>query len=155
MRKRNIIIVSILFVLSVAGGILAVRYLPGVVPYRKCSEVYKQYSKVEGVRATYVKDFRLNDTLVVGVTLLEATSDDGWSTLKDNFELIDVQEESGDGKRLLGLKLVTLKDSKDSMETYLCSYSCYRKSVCVYHTHDIAHQMSVVSYCSEQLTKIK
>ena len=49
--------------------------------------MYKRYKDVEGVRATYVKDYRVNDTLTIGVTLLEATDSAGWEYLIEKFNI--------------------------------------------------------------------
>ena len=92
MKKTHILILGLLVVIVTAVVVQAVRYLPRVVPYWQCSEVYKRYSKVEGVRATYVKDYRLNDTLTVAATLLEATDSAGWVGLQEDFELPVIQE---------------------------------------------------------------
>ena len=68
MKKHNVIFI-ILCIVAVLVAVL-VKRCPRTVPYEQCSEVYKRYSRVEGVRATYVKDYRINDTLTIGVTLL-------------------------------------------------------------------------------------
>ena len=93
MEKNRKIIKIVIFV-TVIGGVLLAKYLPGVVPYWQCSEVYKRYHKVEGVRATYIKNYPLNDTLTVGVTLLEATDSAGWEVLQRDFELIPLPPEA-------------------------------------------------------------
>ena len=91
MKKHNIICLAI----CLAGllAVLVVLYLRTTVPYWQCSEVYKRYHKVEGVRATYIKNFPLNDTLTVGVTLLEATDSAGWEVLQRDFELTPLPPE--------------------------------------------------------------
>ena len=94
MRKHKVRIINIILLVVIVGGSLAVRYLPGWVPYWQCSEVYKRYKDVEGVRATYVKDYRVNDTLTMGVTLLEATTDSGWVRLQEDFAVIPVPPEA-------------------------------------------------------------
>ena len=76
----------------VIGGVLAVKYLPGAVAYWRSSEVYKRYCEVEGVRASYVKDYPVNDTLTVAVTLLEA-NDTGWERLMEDFRIPDALRE--------------------------------------------------------------
>ena len=95
--KRTNLITLLTCILIAVVAVVAIRY-PRTVPYEQCSEVYKRYSSVEGVRATYVKDYRLNDTLTVAVTLLEATDSAGWSYLLNAFnepeEVRDVVEES-------------------------------------------------------------
>lgn len=89
--KKNKLICVVLFV-TVVVAMLAWGYLTRVVPYWQCGEVYKRYSRVEGVRATYIKDYRLNDTLTVAATLLEATDSAGWVGLQEDFELPVIQE---------------------------------------------------------------
>ena len=90
--KRTSIVTLCLCVFVAVVMVVAV-CMQRVVPYWQCSEVYKKYSRVEGVRATYVKDFRVNDTLTVGVTLLEATVDSGWVTLQEDFGLPVIPKE--------------------------------------------------------------
>ena len=89
---------SILVIVVVMGVAVAAKYLYGAVSYWRASDVYKQYCDVEGVRATYIQDFRVNDTLTVGVTLLEATDSAGWGYLLEAFnetkEVGEVAEES-------------------------------------------------------------
>ena len=82
-RDRLINVLIIAFVIGVG---LAVWYLPPAISYWQSSEVYKRYKDVEGVRATYVKDYRVNDTLTIGVTLLEATDSAGWEYLLERFK---------------------------------------------------------------------
>jgi hypothetical protein len=68
--------------------------MQSVVPYWQCSEVYKRYAHTKDIRATYIKNFPLNDTLTVGVTLLEATTDSGWARLQEDFAVIPVPPEA-------------------------------------------------------------
>ena len=78
--------ITILVCLLAIGVVLIVARCPRTVPLEECSEVYKRYKDVEGVRATYVKDYRVNDTLTMGVTLLEATDSAGWEYLLERFK---------------------------------------------------------------------
>ena len=77
--------IKVLATVVVVGVALAVKFLFCAVPYWQSSEVYKKYKDVEGIRASYVKDFRVNDTLTVAVTLLEATDSAGWERLMERF----------------------------------------------------------------------
>ena len=86
--------ITILVCLLAIGVVLIVARCPRTVPLEECSEVYKRYKDVEGVRATYVKDYRVNDTLTMGVTLLEATTDSGWVRLQEDFAVIPVPPEA-------------------------------------------------------------
>ena len=84
--------IKVLATVVVVGVALAVKFLFCAVPYWQSSEVYKKYKDVEGIRASYVKDFRVNDTLTVAVTLLEAT-DTGWERLMEDFRIPDALRE--------------------------------------------------------------
>ena len=84
--------IKVLATVVVVGVALAVKFLFCAVPYWQSSEVYKKYKDVEGIRASYVKDFRVNDTLTVGVTLLEA-NDTGWERLMEDFRIPDALRE--------------------------------------------------------------
>ncbi len=77
--------IKVLATVVVVGVALAVKFLFCAVPYWQSSEVYKKYKDVEGIRASYVKDFRVNDTMTVAVTLLEATDSAGWERLMERF----------------------------------------------------------------------
>ncbi len=136
--KKNKLICVVLFV-TVVVAMLAWGYLARVVPYWQCSEVYKRYSRVEGVRATYMKDYRINDTLTIAVTLLEATTDSGWAMLQEDFGLPVIPKEYeerfvGDSNKV-STKIVPkespLVDGEDSLVHDIIAISRYK--------HIIAH----------------
>ncbi len=118
--KRKDTIINILIFVVIVGGALVYRYMQSVVPYWQCSEVYKRYHKVEGVRASYIKNFPLNDTLTIGVTLLEATTDSGWAMLQRDFSITPIPPE-----------VINLIDS-NSVDLWLASkrdYSRHKDSI--------------------------
>ena len=51
------------------------------VPDEDCSELYRCYKECPAVVATFIRDFRVDDTVGVDVTLLEASDSAGWATL--------------------------------------------------------------------------
>ena len=121
----------------VVGAMLAWGYLTRVVPYWQSSEVYKRYSEVEGVRATYIKDFRVNDTVTVGVTLLEATTDSGWAVLQEDFGVPAVPEgyekyyyDSNRVSTKMYPKSVPLYIDGDTLMNDLIAISRYKHCIC-------------------------
>ena len=112
--------IKVLATVVVVGVALAVKFLFCAVPYCQSSEVYKKYKDVEGIRASYVKDFRVNDTLTIGVTLLEATTDSGWAMLQRDFSITPIPPE-----------VINLIDS-NSVDLWLASkreYSRHKDSI--------------------------
>ena len=57
------------------------------VPLAECSEVYRRYADTPGINAAYVKDYRVNDSVTVCVTLLEALDSSSWDSLKNDFKI--------------------------------------------------------------------
>lgn len=94
-------LITILVCLLILGGGGAVLLLPQVVPFDQCSDVYKRYAKMDGVDATFIKDYKVNDTVFVDVTLLEARSDSAWNVLLHDFNITppprEVIEITSDG----------------------------------------------------------
>ena len=125
-----------LVAVAVAVGL---KKMSNVVPVGQCSEVYKQYCNVEGVRATYIQDFRVNDTLTVGVTLLEATTDSGWIMLQEGFGLPVTPKEyeelfCGDSNK------VTIKSFHKSVPLYVDEDTLANDLIAIsYYKHIITH----------------
>ena len=83
MKRSWLITILICLLLLCGGG--AVLLLPQVIPFDQCSDVYKRYADMDGVDATFIKDYKVNDTVRVDVTLLEAQTDSAWTQLTDDF----------------------------------------------------------------------
>ena len=101
-------LITILVCLLILGGGGAVLHLPQVVPFNQCSDVYKRYAKMDGVDATFIKDYKVNDTVFVDVTLLEAIDSTGWDILKTDFKVppppLELQPLIDNGEDLLFTK---------------------------------------------------
>ena len=134
----NRLINSLIFILIV-GGMLIYLHFSRTVPWKECSEVYKCYSRVEGVKATYIKDYRLNDTLTVGVTLLEATTDSGWAALQEDFGLPVIPKEYEESFCSDSNK-VTIKSFPKSVPLYVEGDTLEDDIIAISHyKHTIAH----------------
>lgn len=103
--------ITILFCLLIIGGGAAVILWPRTVPLQECSEIYQKYANVEDVRASFIKDYKVNDTVFVDVTLLEAIDSVGWITLKKDFEVPvlppELQQFVDSGEELVFTKLIS------------------------------------------------
>ncbi|MBR3489580.1 MAG: hypothetical protein IKH33_09710 [Bacteroidales bacterium] len=150
----------ILCVVAVLVAVL-VKRCPRTVPYEQCSEVYKRYSRVEGVRATYIKDFRVNDTLTIGVTLLEATDSAGWKYLLQKFnisqEMQTVFEQVDFGvmswnspKDNPEVRATTIGECRDvsltDKDIEICACSFRERKICVFHTQSEEEILAIDNY---------
>ena len=69
------------------------RFCPRTLSPDECGETYRYFAHQKGVRATYVKDKHINDTLNVDALLLEATSQQGWELLVKVFDIPPLTQE--------------------------------------------------------------
>ena len=80
-------LITIFICLLLLGGGGAVLFLPQVVPFDQCSDVYKKYAGMDGVDVTFIRDYKVNDTVYVDVTYIEATTDSSWNEIKRDFQI--------------------------------------------------------------------
>ena len=133
--------VTLAICLLIVVGTLTVKFWPRTVPFDQCSHEYKKYSKIDGVDATFIKDFKVNDTVFVDVTLLEATDSVIWTTLKKDFEVPnpppDVQQFIDNGEDLIYVKVIpkstTTDTILDSYSNNLLAISHLKRTLTVFH----------------------
>lgn len=85
--------VTLTVCLLIVLGTLTVKLWPRTVPFDQCSVAYQTYASQPGIRAAFIKDYRINDTVRVDVTLLEAQTDSAWTMLQTNFNVPIIPEE--------------------------------------------------------------
>lgn len=83
MKKNRLLLIA--FSLLVLGVILVLRLWPRTLDPEQCGELYRKYVDAPGIRASYVKDFPVDDTLTVDALLLQADSDSAWYILLADF----------------------------------------------------------------------
>ena len=86
MNRRYWLLVTALSLLAALVTLAVVRR-PRTVPLSQCSDVYLRYHDAPGIQADFVKDFRINDTITVDVTVLQAADSSGWACLVNDFNI--------------------------------------------------------------------
>ena len=117
--------------------------LPQVVPANQCSAIYQKYAAMEGVDATFIKDYNVNDSVVVSATLLETEDTCMWEKLCEDMHIppiTKIPEEFKDlflSKNTFGYiveKDSTLIAEKDMCLKNLYVYSRKDMTICVFHS---------------------
>ena len=85
MKRSLLIPLAVFFVIAGVGA--AVTYWPRTVPLEECSELYRHYAGCPDIQAAYIKDYKVNDTLTLSATILQAASDTGWAILLKDFDI--------------------------------------------------------------------
>lgn len=83
MKKHHII--SLVIGIAVLLSILAWKLWPRQLPSQQCDSIFLRYENNKHVSVAYFKDFPINDTTLVDVTTLHATTDSAWNALCDDF----------------------------------------------------------------------
>lgn len=130
----------IAFVVLTAVGVGCVAWWRYVRPQQQVSDLYRRYEYAEGIAASYIHNYPVNDTLSLDVTLLEATNDSSWQTLCTDFDISKVVEEMLQiGPDIVFCRQVNRHDYTqvvlgDSPDAELLTISCATKTLAIFHT---------------------
>ena len=91
-KKRFWLISAILAVIEVLL-LVAFYQWKYIFPSNEVSDLYRHYADVENIDATFIKDFKVNDSVFIDVTLLEAKDSAGWVILKRDFSVPELDIE--------------------------------------------------------------
>lgn len=135
-----------------------------IFPSHETSELYRHYENHEHIDVSFVKDFRINDTVFVDVTLLEATDSAGWSVLKKGFDIIESEDLPPEEREFLNTYFnqpIVIKKAapgKYNQQPDTCAahndiiaIERAAKHVCVFHTAHSTGQRSSVEYLIDQM----
>jgi len=84
--------VGILLLVELAAITLCKRWY-WFFPTRDVSEVYTKYAGTDGLNVVFLKDFKINDSVFVDVTLIEALDSAAWELIERDFRIIPPEEE--------------------------------------------------------------
>lgn len=144
--------------LLLVGGAIAVVFWPR----QYGSEIYQYYSNIKGIKASYFENYRINDTVFVDITLLEAVDSNGWNILCEDLFIVKLdslsQKKVDNGKDLIFTKQLSINDlSKTNTSTFedsvLRTVSYLRKEVSVFHTKNEKERHAVFYYNFDKTTK--
>ena len=147
--KRWIITFLLTLAVATAVGVVVWRH---VLPMRSVSDLYRRYEHADGIAASYIHNFPVNDTLRVDVTLLEATTDSAWQALCADFAISRVVEEMVQiNPDLVFCRQVSRHDYTqviygDHPNAELLTISCRSKTLAIFHTHTHTEIRAVLYY---------
>lgn len=138
-KKRFWTVIAIVAVIEVLA-IALVQQWRYIFPSHEVSDLYTHYEKVEGIDASFIKDFRVNDSVFIDVTMLEATTNSGWDKLKKDFNIPPIHQEDQDCSRhnLTIFYLAPKNDHRASMDSVIINndmitISRNTQTICVFH----------------------
>ena len=127
------------------GAITVAKYWFRIFPSHEVSPLYEHYADVEGIDASFIKDFRVNDTVFVDVTLLEAKDSAGWDILCHDFAIsklnAELQQFIDNGEDLISSQKIAKGNNPSKALTDTDNYDILATSrqthmLTVFHIHN-------------------
>ena len=151
MKRISWTVVTLICLLLIIMGLLTMLSTRFPLPWQ-CSKLYWQYRDQGGIEASYVRDYPVDDTTLVDVTLLHATTDSAWVKLCQ--ETFSYNYPDSIKEEILHGKAVTLRvASEDNIrktviptDTTRCNvvfYSAKTKHLIVFRTENKAQVLKI------------
>ena len=142
------------FLLLTLLGVAAVAAWRYILPERHVSDLYRRYHNADGIAASYIHNFPVNDTVFVDATLLEATDSVSWTTLKKDFEVPDpspdFQQFIDSGEDLIYVKLIPKSTASDTiLNPYpkdVLAISPLNRTLTIFHIANAEEKHAVFHY---------
>lgn len=151
-KKRFWLIVAILALVEAAIFCVALQW-KYIFPSREVSDLYTRYENVDGVDISYIKGYKVNGSIFVDVTMLEATTDSAWIILQHDFSIPIIPKEYEEyfyaDTYQLSLKLVPKKDSSLPMDSTilnndLVAISYPKRLICIFSIEDTSQLKAIL-----------
>ena len=144
----------IVLAIAAAAVAVAVKTCPFPLPDRLGGELVARYAQCDGVEATFLQGMRLNDSLRLDVTVLQATDSAGWARLQRDFNAhgpTDTQRKALEqGMDMISFKLFRKDNSPAPVDTAavnnVVAVSYLKHAVCVYHAETREQGFQIVRY---------
>ena len=88
---RRYLTALLIVLVPVTAAVLWV-WVPRSVPLEECSDLYRRYADDEHLDVAFLRGFRVNDTLRLDVTTLQARDSAGWEQMKQDFNIPELPE---------------------------------------------------------------
>lgn len=121
---------------------MAVQFYPRTAPIDQCSEEYRKYVGFDGIEASFIKDFEINDTLNLDITVLKSTDTLNFGMLLSDFYFPQIsparQQEIDTGKEIILTKLINYSDStnmasSNNKSKIMLAVSYIHKTITIFH----------------------
>lgn len=151
-KKRFWTVIAIVAVIEVLA-IALVQQWRYIFPSHEVSEIYTRYENTDGIDASFIKDFRVNDSVFIDVTLLEAKDSAGWVLLCKDFDVPTppslFQQLISEGKDLVFSGLINKTNTESISDGYtynLLAISYQSHTLSIFHLHNEEDYLSVLNY---------
>ena len=132
-----------------------------IFPSHVVSEIYTRYENTDGIGVSFIKDFRVNDSVFIDVTLLEAKDSAGWATLMHDFAVPDIdpkiRQHIYNKKELVFSQTLTpshypISIPSDTILFDVLAFSYYSHTLTIFHAKNEKGLLSVFHHNFQEST---
>ena len=136
-------------------GTMWMMSFPDSEPFDRCSEEYQKYVNMDGIEASYVKDFKINDTIVLDVTVLKALDSSSFEMLVSDFKIPEnppgIKEEIENGEDLVSIMYIFKNDiphnsAENNYNEVALVTSRLHRTLTFYHLHNESEKKPLLFY---------
>ena len=159
-KKRFWLIVAILALVEAVILFVALQW-KYIFPSREVSDLYTRYENVDGVAASFIKDYKVNDTVFVDVTLLETKDTALWDSLCKDFGIALFSMYPKEYREIMSIEhsfgQQVIKDTivleNDSLyKENLIIFSHINMSMCIFHKINDSQYDAIVNEKHKEIT---
>jgi len=159
-KKRFWLIVAILALVEAVILCLALQW-KYIFPSREVSDLYTRYENVDGIAASFIKDYKVNDTVFVDVTLLETKDTALWDSLCKDFGIALFSMYTKEYKALMSIehsfdhrliKDTVLMGHDSVIIKDLVVFSHLKMSMCIFHHVSDTQYDAIINKEYEEIT---
>ena len=149
------------FLLLSALGVAAVAAWRYLLPERHVSDLYRRYEHADGIAASYIHNFPVNDTVFVDVTLLETKDTALWDSLCKDFGIALFSMYPKEYREIMSIEhsfgQQVIKDTivleNDSLyKENLIIFSHINMSMCIFHKINDSQYDAIVNEKHKETT---
>lgn len=162
-KKTYLTVVTVVVLLSVAVPLL-VLHKPWKGTKVATSELYNRYADKKGIEASFIKDYKVNDSVFVDITVLEARDSAGWKLLKEEFGIFDAKDLPPEEREIYNTyfnQSIVLKKAPpgkysqqpdtNTINNDVIAYELAERRVSVFHTASTTIRRSTTNYLYNQM----
>ena len=150
-RRWTITLLAIPVAVLVA---MLLTYRHHTVPLEQCSELYRRYEHNPHIKASYLRNIHINDSVAVDVTMLQTADTIGWELLQKDFGItlpppraLALMDSNAVAVRLAPKEDYSRPIDKEVLANNdVLAIAMLRKQVCVFHVENENQIISLLHY---------
>jgi len=144
--KRRWIITLLLLPVVVLAVLFLTRNLH-TVPPDECSDIYRQYKDTPGIKASFIKDYPLDDTTTIDVTMLQAQDSIIWKKLYVQILKLnkpDIHNSAKVAFRIIPKENQTSQTDNELLNKNLAAFSKDDLTIAFFHLETMQQYLKII-----------